>query len=155
MKAARFLTAIGIVLSFSATAEPYAEWGVFADGTPLSEIDTSMEIPDSANVPIPLAPGGVFVTNGGYSYCAIEVRTKQSVKQVCDFYKSELDSTIYQQIEPPKIGGSPSCAIFEGGDLESGAGVWVYRNIDPLVSINGSTLVDISYYAPTGKTCND
>ncbi len=154
MKAARFLAATGIVISFSAAAEPYAEWGVFADGTLLSEFDTSMRVPDAASVPIPLAPGGVFITNGGDRYCSIEIRTERSVEEVCDFYESKLSSPEYEHVEPPVIGGAPSCAIYEGGNMESN-GVWIYQNSDPLVAKNGVTLIDVGYIPPIGKTCNE
>jgi hypothetical protein len=132
MKAARLLIAIGILVSSSAVAEPYAQWGVFADGTPLSEIDASVKMPSASDVPIPLAPGGVFVGGGGDSDCTIGIRSKQSVEQVCTFYRSVLDSSIYQRVEDLEIEGHPSCAIYEHGDVKNGAGVWVFESTDPL-----------------------
>ncbi len=155
MKVARFLIAAGIVVSSSTLAEPYAPWGVFADGTPLSEFDTSTKIPAASDVPIPLAPGGVFVTDGGDIYCDITIRTERSVKEVCAFYRSELDPAKYQSVDEPDIGGSPSCAIYQNGQMKNGTGIWVYKDMDPLVVINGSTLIHVSYKPPAGKLCND
>ncbi len=153
MRASRLVIAIGIMVSSSAVAEPYAEWGVFADGTPLSEIDTSMEMPSASDVPIPLAPGGVFVVNGGGINCTIEIRSKYSVEEVCAFYQSKLQSTEYQSVKDMEARVQPSCAIYQHGDVDKGAGIWVYENKDPMLVINGSTLIYVNYRPPVGKSC--
>lgn len=154
MKAARLLTAIGFVISSSVVAEPYAEWGVFADGTPLSEIDTSMKIPNVSDVPILRPPGGVFITDGGEIECHLGIRTQRPVEDVCEFYNSEFASSEFKKVKPPEVGGSPTCAYYRGGDTKSGEGVLVYRDLDPAVVINGSTLVLIDYMPPKGKKCD-
>jgi hypothetical protein len=156
MKATRLLTAIGIMVSSSAVAEPYAEWGVFADGTPISETDTSMKMPATSDIPIPLAPGGVLVVNGGGGFnCTIQIISKQSVGEVCAFYRSKLNLPEYQIVEDLESRVQPSCAIYHNGNVEKGSGIWVNENKDPLFTINGSTSIYVSYQPPAGKLCNE
>ncbi|MDY6929651.1 MAG: hypothetical protein SWN10_21450 [Pseudomonadota bacterium] len=154
MKVSSLLVAVGVAVSFPVTAEPYAEWGVIGNGIPLQEIADGMEVPDASEVSIPLAPGGVFIgTAGDLSKCTMVVRTKRSVEEVCDFYRSKLTAPEYERVEEMELDSEPSCAIYRDGESKRGVGVWVYENEDPAFVKNGSTLVRVSYHMPSRTIC--
>ncbi|GGY71931.1 hypothetical protein [Marinobacter zhanjiangensis] len=154
MKISKVVLGLGLVASLPAMAEPYAEWGVIGDGMSLSELAEGMEVPEASEVSIPLAPGGVFIsTTGDLSRCTMHVRTKRSVEEVCDFYRSRLKAPEYERVEELELDSEPSCAIFRGGEHRQGVGVWVYRKEVPHFVKNGNTYVVVNYHVPDGTQC--
>lgn len=158
MPFARIKLAALFVISMPVVAEPYAEWGGFADGKSLSEFGTGVKVPDSEEVPIPLAPGGVFVSASGNSNCTMHIITDRSVTEVCDFYKSKLtppEYEGYETVEELLLEEGESCAIFEDGISKQGIGVWVYKKESRLYAKNGTTLVAVNYHAASDEECGN
>ncbi|MEQ8185036.1 hypothetical protein [Marinobacter salarius] len=155
MKVNRIILAFSVVWSCFASAEPYAERGVLAGGMPLAELDPDVKVPDSAEVPIPPPPGAKFISGGGDKFCTMELRTQQSVEDVCDYYESELMRLGYAQVDAPSLNLKGACEIYKDGDMDSNLGIMVEKNEDPMFAENGSTLVAITYIGDVGDSCWD
>lgn len=153
MKMAKVVIAFSVVWSCSVLAEPYAERGVLAGGMPLAELDPDVKVPDSSEVPIPPPPGAKFISGGGDNFCTMELRTQQSVADVCDYYESELKRLGYAQVDAPGLNLKGACEIYKDGDMDSNLGVMVEKNEDPMFVENGSTLVAITYIGDVGDNC--
>ncbi|MDY6841078.1 MAG: hypothetical protein SV429_06155 [Pseudomonadota bacterium] len=132
-----------VVWSGFVLAEPYAEWGVIGKDMPLQEINPDMKVPDASEVPIPPPPGAKFIVGGGDNYCAMGLRTKRSVEEVCAYYRSKLKG--YEQVDAPTMNSKGICKIYKDGDMGSNLGVRVEKEEDPMFVENGSTLVVITY----------
>ncbi|MEQ5835497.1 hypothetical protein [Marinobacter sp. NFXS9] len=140
-----------------ALSEPYAEWGVFADGSPLEDFSSGDEVPEASEVFFPPPPQGVFVgTTVGSGSCLIIMRSKRSVEDVCKFYGEKLIGAGYQRVKSAEVKGGASCAIYKDGNAgHQGIGVQVYKDEDRLMVINGATLIILSYKPMAHDDCND
>lgn len=150
MKFIKVFIVLGLLVTYQVSAEPYADWGVLIDGTPLSEYDPDKQIPDSSEVPVPPPPGGVFLTVNGDRFCTMGLRTKVSIEDVCSFYRSKLRALGYRDVD---TGPGEDCDMFMNGDPESNLGVMVYKNEDPAYLKNGSTEVVINYLPSDNQEC--
>lgn len=150
MKVIKVFIILGLLVASQVSAEPYAEWGVLTGGTPLSEFDPDMQIPDSSEVPLPPPPEGVFIGVSGDRFCTMGLRTKIPIEDVCGFYRSKLRPLGYRDVDA--VPGE-SCDMYMNGDPESNLGVIVYKNEDPAYLENGSTEVVISYLPADNQEC--
>lgn len=153
MKVAKIIFAFSVVWSGFVWAGPYAERGTVAGGMPLAELDPDVKVPDSSDVPIPPPPGGRFISGGGDKYCLMGLRTKRPVKEVCDYYRSELFGKGYAQVDAPSLNLKGACEVYKNGDMNTNLGVMVEKNEDPMFVENGSTLVLITYLPTAKKNC--
>lgn len=156
MKSLRVFLVLSFVAALPVAAEPYADWGVMGSDTPISQFAEGMKIPEASEVPIPLAPGGVFISVSGEFACTMVIRTRHTIEDVCGFYESELLSQPeYERVEEldEALEPEPSCAIYRDGDNDQGVGVWVYENDSPVYINNGSTIIYLSYHSPSEKSC--
>lgn len=151
MKISRITIAFCVVWSGFVLSEPYAELGT-AGGISVAKLAPDMKVPDSSKVPIPPPPGAKFISGGGDVDCQIGVRTKLPVREVCEYYKSELLGKGYAQVDSP-LHVEGACEIYKGGDMESHTGVMVSEVEDPMFVDNGNTLVMINYLPTSRGNC--
>lgn len=133
-------------------AEPYAKWGLWIDGTPLDEMTPGIRIPEKSAVPIPPPPGGVLVSISGDKNCTMTLRTHQSPDTICGFYRVNLSSIEYHDVDFQGVHFDHECAIFRNGDMKTSDGVMVYVDDDRFISGNGRTGLYISYVSD-GQDC--
>lgn len=139
-------------------AAPYGEWGIGVYGfgemrIPVNEANPAMVMPEKGDVGFPAYPDSkiILVAPAGHDgLCTIIARTTASVREVCNFYRTQFKASDGYTI---RSGDETQCSYVS--DKENFKGVGVILDPEPMFAYkNGLTAIAMNFNPKNGFSCS-